>query len=419
MNSLETLPAPVADAPDAEENTSAQTAEGNCIPPAPRRGPRVAVACSGLGHVFRGVETWAIDLAHALDQAGHNVTLFQGSGEAEAEWQRVLHCMKRTDGRAENLAKRLVRLGGWKYGVGSGYQLEQTTFALKLWPRVRRDYDIVHTQDPWVALHLERLRRKGLSRPHVILAHGTEEPTKFLQEFAVLQHLAPCYLDAWDALKPAGQQAFAIGNFVKTDRFRPGDQAAARAEWELPADHLIVLSVAAIKKHHKRVDYLLQEFAQFAAHLGRPATLVVAGGREPETDEVMQLGQELLGSQVRFLTGVSRERMPGLYQTADIFALASLSEMMPIALLEAIASGLPIACSDTPTLRWMIGPGGCPTAIDQPGALAAQLSRLSDPGVRDLHGRKARAYAQATFSQEVIVREIGQMYEAVMKTRKM
>ena len=383
-------------------------------------GPRIAVVCSGLGHIFRGVETWAYDLAHVLHQSGQNVTLFQGTGVSAHDWQKVLHCKPRTDPATERLGARLTRLGGWKYGVGSGYQLEQTTFAMKLWPQVRRGYDIVHTQDAWVGLHMERLHRRGLSRPRVILAHGTEEPTDYLQKFGVLQHLAPCYLEDWQPHRPIGQQAFAIGNFVKTELFHPASpdaQKQARQEWDLPSDALVVLSVAAIKKHHKRVDYLLREFAAFDAQwsqAGHQAILVIAGGREPETDEVMALGRNLLGSRVRFLTGVSRERMPSLYQTADIFALASLYEMMPIALLEALASGLPIACSDTPTLRWMTGPGGCPGEISEPGGLAAQLTRLLDAATRSRHAQQARQHAESTFSEAVIVRQILAMYNTVL-----
>lgn len=408
--------------------------------------PRIAVVCSGLGHVFRGVETWAFDLAQALNKSGYPATLFQGSGEQREPWQRVLHSTKRTDARAERLAGRLVRLGGWKYGLGSGYQLEQTSFALKLWPQLQRDYDIVHTQDPWVGLHLERLRRLKLSRPHVILAHGTEEPTEYLQQFANLQHLAPCYLDTWKPYQPAGQQAFGIGNFVKTDLFCPGDVRSGRAKWDLPEEALIVLSVAAIKKHHKRIDYLISEFAAFArqfdkqqgaennrkgdradknrvdrenrAGSGPSAVLVIAGGQEPETEEVMAMGRELLGDRVRFLTNVSRDRMPSLYHTADIFALASLHEMMPIALLEALASGLPILCNDTPTLRWMAGAGGQPTDISQPGALALQLARLADPTLRRQLAQQARAHAENTFAEQVVVDEIKEMYAMIFSSTK-
>ena len=183
----------------------------------------------------------------------------------------------------------------------------------------------------------------------------------------------------------------------------------------------MVLSVAAIKKKHKRVDYLLREFAAFEARFAserkQRALLVVAGGREPETEEVMHLGQELLGDKVRFLTEVSREKMPSLYQAADIFALASEHEMMPIALLEALASGLPIACNDTPTLRWMTGPAGTLTDITRTGALTDQLMAFCEPQVRARFGSRARFYAENTFSEPVILREINAMYEAVMERK--
>lgn len=371
---------------------------------------KIAVACSGLGHVRRGVETWAQDSAYALHQRGVDVALFQGAGEAQEPWQHVLHCKQRLDPKVIRFVARFQRLGGWRYGLGSGYQWEQTTFAAKLWRRVRRDYDIVHVQDPWVALLMERLYRARLSRPRVILAHGTEEPTRELQKFSYLQHLAPCYLEDWEAHRPRRQHAYAIPNFVQTETFRPGDRAAARKAWELPQDELIVLSVAAIKKHHKRVDVLMREFAAFAKTHDKPATLVVAGAKEPETDEVMAMGSEMLGNRVRFLQGVSRDRIPSLYQAADIFALASLHEMMPIAVLEALASGLPVVCNDTPTLRWMAGPAGNLTDIGQEGGLASQLRHLAYPPRRAAYGEQARQHAESQFSEEAVIRQMCAMY---------
>ena len=121
------------------------------------------------------------------------------------------------------------RIGGWRYGFGSGYEAEQTSFALKLWPRIRRDFDILHVQDPWVALLLDKLHRIGLSRPHVILAHGTEEPVKTLKKYSNLQHLAPCYVEDWNRHRPARQKVFAVGNFVDIDVFKPADKAAGKS----------------------------------------------------------------------------------------------------------------------------------------------------------------------------------------------
>ena len=89
-----------------------------------------------------------------------------------------------------------------------------------------------------------------------------------------------------------------------------------------------------------------------------PVWLVVAGGREHDTDELVAQGHRLLGDRLRTLVGFPRERMPDLYRSADVFALTSLMEMMPIALIEATASGLPCLVNKHPVLEWISGPGG-------------------------------------------------------------
>ncbi len=383
-------------------------------------GARIAVASSGLGHIHRGIETWAADLGHALHRSGEQVTLFQGAGEPAEPWRINLNCLRRTDPRALALVQRWGPLYGYHWGFSSGYQLEQQSMAFRLWPMIRRDFDLLHVQDPWLALLLDRLHRAGLSRPRVILAHGTEEPPAFLRRLGVLQHLAPAYLDDWKSQQPARQQVFAIPNFVDTECFRPGDRPAARERWGLPQHGLIVLCVAAIKRGHKRVDYLVSEFADWLSRRperAAPALLVIAGGREDETDEVIEHGTRMLGDRVRFIEGVSREAMPSLYQAADFFALASLTEMMPIAVLEALASGLPVACSATPTLNWMVGPAGTPRALSERGGLTIQFEELADEAERARRGEAARRHALECFSETAVLGQIRSMYRRVLRER--
>ena len=306
------------------------------------------------------------------------------------------------------------RAGGWRYGFGSGYQLEQTTFALKLWPRIRADYDLLHVQDPYLAEIMEQLYRRRISRPRVILAHGTEEPIKTLQKYSFLQHLAPCYAEDWQENRPEKQKVYAVPNFVSMRQFTPANRCAAREAWNLPQNALIVLCVAAIKRTHKRMDALIEEFAAFSEHYPAPALLVIAGGREPESDSIIAKGREQLGGKMRLMEGVGREQIASLYQAADVFALASLHEMMPIAVLEALASGLPVACNDTPTLRWMVGGAGCLNDIAVPENLAAQLNALANPERRAALSRAARTQAEQNFSTEAVVSQIRAMYRNVM-----
>jgi 1,2-diacylglycerol 3-alpha-glucosyltransferase len=385
----------------------------------PRRKLRIAIASSGLGHVSRGIESWAADTAQALRRVGDDVALFQGAptGQETDSWRHVVPCRHRDDPAARRLVDTLRPLGGWRFGCGSGYDVEQTTFALALWRQIRADFDILHVQDPRIAVILDRLHRLGLSRPRVILAHGTEEPAAFLQKLSYLQHLAPNYLDDWQPNQPARQKAFAIPNFVDTERFRPGDRGEAREVWGLPRHVLVVLSVAAIKKTHKRIDSLIREFALFRRSVSQPTVLVIAGAREHETDELIQIGKRTLGSAVYFLPDVKREEMPCLYQAADVFALASLQEMMPIAVLEALASGLPVACNDTPTLQWMVGNAGLTSDIGWTGALAAQLMEISVPGECAKYGHNARERAVELFSEGSVVSQMRNMYRNVMPMR--
>ena len=386
------------------------------IPIAPSMAMRkIAIACSGLGHISRGVESWANDMAVALHRTGADVSLFQGAGLASEPWRHPLPCWRRFDRRTRRLASITRKLGGWRYGCGSEYEIEQTTFSFPLWRALRKDYDILHVQDFQIARIFDALYRKGWSRPRVILGHGTEESDADLQKFLYLQHLAPHFQQLWEAKRPPRQLTFAIPNFVDTGLFRPGDRAAARAAWNLPPNGLMVLCVAALKKHHKRCDYVIREFDAFRKTLNQPALLVMAGAWEKETPELIALATSLLQDSVVILQSVERAKLPSLYQAADIFTLGSLHEMLGIVILEALASGLPISCNRTPVFEWVAGPAGDPEDISQPGGLVRQWQRLLDPAVRAQCSAAARIHAENTFSETVVMKQTSLMYDAVMR----
>jgi glycosyltransferase involved in cell wall biosynthesis len=211
----------------------------------------------------------------------------------------------------------------------------------------------------------------------------------------------------------------AIPNFIDTNQFKPGE-TALRAELGIPADALVVLTAAAIKRGHKRIDYLIEEFARLRQERPElPAYLIVAGGWETETDELVRWGKEILGDRVRFLVRFPRERMPELYRAADVFALCSLKEMMPIALLEATASGLPCLVNAHPVLSWMIGNGGQAIDMAAPGALSRALaSLLSDRATCRATGAAAREYCVQNFGRDHVVDQIVDYYGRVLADRR-
>lgn len=389
-------------------------------------GPRIAITSSGLGHIRRGIESWAEDTAHALIRSGADVMLFQGAGPSSEPWRRTLPCLRRFEPANNRILAVTRHLGGWRYGLGSPYDIEQTSFSIALWQATHSSFDILHMQDPTVALCMDRLHRLGLSRPRVILGHGTEESNELLGKLSYLQHLTPNYRDEYEVHRPAKQLSFGVPNFIDTHRFRPvGDathRATARAQFNIAADAFVILCVAAIKQTHKRCDYLIREFAelrtQLPADVASSLRLVIAGGRDAETPNVIAMGRQALGDSLLILESVDRDRLATLYQAADIFAIASLHEMMPIALLEALSSGLPASCNATPTLRWMVGPAGHPEDISQPGGLVRQWLPLLDPGVRSELSRNARTHVEETFSESRVLGQIKAMYQAVLEARQ-
>ncbi len=383
---------------------------------------RIAIAAVRLEHVKRGVETWARDTFEALVRRGADVTLYKGSGSGDSPRECVLPSLK----QHSRLSKWLIRIRPgfcWRFGLGGGDALEETTFAFSMLRQARRHgFDIIHLQDAHAANILRAAAARGWIRAKVILGHGTEEPPGFLDRFPFLQHLAPHHLD--EALAALSVEAssrpswYAVPNFVDTDVFRPvrGDAEfqECRVRLGIPPDAFVILSVAAIKKGHKRIDYLIRE----AASMPDPRVhLVVAGAHEAETGELMRMADSMMGSRAHVLCDLGHDQMANVFRVADVFALCSLKEMMPIALLEAIASGLPAFTHAYPVLQWMIGAGGLSLDMTVPGALAESVSELMrDAPRRNAMGLAAREHAVTLFSKDAVVDRILEMYREVAVT---
>ena len=372
---------------------------------------KIAVVSTGLDHIKRGVESWAASMADGLAARGCDVTLFKGSGERRYEYEQVLACLPRHSPWNRRAFAATSRLGGWRFGIGLDYDIEQLSAAPSVLLRLRRHrFDLVHTQDAFLARLLDRAGRAGWHGSKVIFANGTAEPPHLLAPLSYVQELSPPYFAEHSKTRDA-RELFLVPNSVNVNRFVPGERAQARRHLGLPDDGPIVLSVGAIKGPRKRMDWLIREFARTAAG----SRLVIAGAIERESEALVRSAKDLLGDRLVILADRDHAEMPAIYRAADLFVLCAVDEVFGIAFLEAMAAGLPCLGHRYPVTQWVIGDGGLTVDMTREGDLAAALERLlADDDARRSLGRAARERACRTFSDDVIVAETMKMYDAVM-----
>lgn len=128
-----------------------------------------------------------------------------------------------------------------------------------------------------------------------------------------------------------------IVNGVDLDEFRPGQ--ASRVNFDLPEDPVLGLFVGDLRSSIKNLDLVLEGLvSQPLLHLA------VVG--DPQGSVYPKMAERLgLANRVHFL-GFRRD-VADIMRTADFFVLPSRRDSCPLALLEAMASGLPIITSPT------------------------------------------------------------------------
>lgn len=168
------------------------------------------------------------------------------------------------------------------------------------------------------------------------------------------------------------------------------DRDAVRAELGIAADELVVGTVANLRPV-KGYPHL---FAAARRVLDRhPGVRFVTVGQGPQEDEVRALHRELdLGEGVLVL-GHRRDAV-AIMGACDVFCLASLQEGLPVALMEALALGLPVVATGVGGITEVVDDGveGLLVAPASPQALAEAI--LAVLGDEDLRRSMAAAAAE-------------------------
>ena len=190
------------------------------------------------------------------------------------------------------------------------------------------------------------------------------------------------------------------------------DRAAARAELGLAPDAPVVGTIAGFRPEKAHRD-LLAAAALVRARVRGVRFVLVGDG--PLEDALRTQAREL-GIEDTVVFAGYRARAGRLAGAFDVFALASHHEGLPIALLEAMAGGVPIVATAVGGVPEAVRDGreGLLVAPRRPPALAdALVALLDDPARRAALGAAARARA-ADFDLEAAVRRMESVYAELL-----
>jgi glycosyltransferase involved in cell wall biosynthesis len=157
----------------------------------------------------------------------------------------------------------------------------------------------------------------------------------------------------------------------------PAPAAELRARFDL-RERRVLLSLSA-KRPHKNLPALLGALARLSAE-DRPV-LVLPGYATPHEAELRARARSLaIDDDVRFPGWVSPAELEGLWELAEAFVFPSLYEGFGLPVLEAMARGVPVACSNTSSLPEVAGPAALMFDPASEGQIAEAMRRLLDDG---------------------------------------
>lgn len=402
---------------------------------------KIAIFVDSFYPNLGGMETSAADLAQALGEQGHMVTVFAPKFSIK-------------DFKQRNLLARNAGAGGSVVEIDLGPNVEvQRLFSLPLlggmpgrmaipllagYRALKKNRpDIIHTQTIFGA-GLEALVASRLLKIPLV---GTNH--SILSEFAIYSPVLPKVF-AWLAgryetwfyrhcrVLSAPSQAVisamrengfkgttqVVSNIIDVETFKPAEapddgllgavQRPSSGEFSIRPSSVVFAGRFAPEK---RVEILLQAIALVKKEVPEVA-LALAGAGPEETRWRKIIGQLKIEDNVKFVGRLNKKQLAELFQSSKVFAIASAIESQGMVALEAMACGLPVVGVNGRALpEYIHGDNGFIVAIDDYQAMAKCLVKiLKDPALAKKLGQAGRQQVEK-FSKQNIIKIWEKIYE--------
>ena len=268
----------------------------------------------------------------------------------------------------------------------------------------KNKYDLSHSFFTVPCGFLSLIYYRLYKLPYIVSLRGSDVPG-FSDRFSLIYAILPPLIrQIWAkaaavisasagleelALKTSPSQSMGIiYNGIDIDHFRPKPETR-------PAGKFIVTTGASRVTVRKGIRYLIEAVAKISFRYPEICLKVMGDGNDKKNMEAF--AQELkMEKHIEFLGRIPREETGPYYQEASAFVLPSLNEGMSNAMLEALASGLPLIATDTGGSKELIkeGENGFVVKMKDSADIALKIEKLiNNPELVRSMGEKSRERA--------------------------
>lgn len=351
-----------------------------------------------------GVTTYVFTLAAGLKKRGHNIFIASSGGvlllKFIEEGIKFIHIPIRT--------KKEV-----------GPKILACTFKLNKFLK-QESIDIVHSNSRTTQVLASLIARKtGIV--HITTWHGYFKRRIFRRLFPcwgkkviaiseqVKEHLV-------EDFKVDEKDIVVINNGIDVNKLQaPSPQRKTEIKTTLGLGEGPVIGIVARLSDVKGHKYLIDAMKEVLASEPNAQLLIIGEGREKE--RLVRLARNLgITQSVFFVPEVSDTK--DLLSVMDVFVMPSLKEGLGLALMEAMASGLPVVGSNVGGIKTLIKDGINGLLVeptDIKGISGAISELLRNPQRAREMGAQARNFINENFSQDKMVIETEKVYLNVLK----
>ncbi|MCE9646985.1 MAG: glycosyltransferase [Chloroflexi bacterium] len=331
----------------------------------------------------------------------------------------------------------VVRLPSLKYLNDPPIYVAVLGTPRSTWSLTRKHFDVLHAHSPLTVGLLAYFTASTKNLPLIYTYHTSiTDYTHYLKIIggtALIRHAARWFSTTSTNLgdqivvpspkfhrllleQKVTKPIYTIPNGIDLSNFKTAKNPGSfRNRLGLKPDTPVLLTVGRVDPE-KRLDFLIDAFALLADRIPE-AHLVFAGDGSARKKLEEHAAATSVKHRIHFLGMVGRADLPDLLHDGTVFLSASTTEVHPISVIEAIASGLPLVAVQDEAFEGMIveNENGHLTPLDVNAFSDTLVRLLSDPEKLARYGKRSMELSEK-FSIEGQVRALEALYmEAILQ----